>query len=238
MGKTLPTFTSLDLLRALYTELSAQVRPYWKTIVRVTLKKGGSYEESVVHTSANHNKLDRKGHRGARNVEAIRTFEETTSGSLYAPVSALGYRQMDYEWALNFKIDCDLARQKSGDIADGAAHYIADIAADTHIIKRRQALEEFKPRGRPPTKLNSKDMEERYSKLLKGSDKEEALAWIAQNKDRLDDTENDFVCDTRDDVALHFAVSISAGPEDETDEAFLDWLTKSGPTSNRKQEQD
>jgi hypothetical protein len=86
---------------------------------------------------------------------------------------------MDYEWALCFKIDCDLARQKTGSIEDAIVHYIQDAVAANAIIERRQNLEEIAGRGRPKKKSNFNDLKERYG------DDPETLAWLRQNRQRL-----------------------------------------------------
>lgn len=234
-------FTGLDILKALYSELSAPVLPYYKTLVRVHLAKGGSYEDTVVHTSENHAKLVSKGHRGARNVQELRRFTEYTCGSLYAPVSNLGYRQMDYETALNFKIDCDLARKKTGDITDGAVHYIAKLVSGDGIMARRETLVKYSARSRPPAKSNSQDLEERYGndKSLSTKDKDDLMAWIEVNREALDDPNNEFKHEAFLEKVLRSAVSISAGPDDLDDESFLDWLTRSESSAtktNRKPE--
>lgn len=222
-------FTGLGILKALYSELSAEIRPYYKTLVRVHLRSGGSYEDTVVHTSEKHAKLGSKGHRGAKNVQELRRFTEYTCGSLYVPLSSLGYRQMDYETALNFKIDCDLARKKTGRIADGAMHYLSGIVAGEGIMAKRETLGKYKAKSRPPTRSNSKDLLERYTNdpNLSTKDKDEILAWIEVNKEALDDSNNEFKHEAFLEKVLRSSVSISAGPDDLDDESFLDWLTRS-----------
>lgn len=226
MAKGLPTITSLDMLKAFYSELSAARRAYYKTLVRVVLKSGGSYEDAVVHTEERHTRLEKKGHKGAKSVDTIRAFIEFTAGTLYVPMSALGYKQMDYEWALNFKIDCDLARAKTGDISDGAVHYISDIAAGDHIIKRREVLSAMAPRGRPPKKSNYTDIKERYLRLKNTSqeEKKEIEAWLEVNREALDDPQGSFHHEAYTDKVLARSASISSGDVDLDREAFLDWL--------------
>lgn len=234
-NKTLPDFNSIDALKAIYSELSAPVQSYYKSLIRVILKTG-SYITSFVHTDKNNIKLSPKGWHGAKDVQLIQSFEEFTCGSLYAPVSMLGYRQLDYEWALLLKIDCDLARKKTGDIADGISHYISDIVAGDKIIRQRAVLEDLaKKRGRPKKKTNSQDIRERYitSKTSK-EDIDEIESWLAEHGDEIDGC-TDFDRETTPFKGAIFdkSVSLSSAPENVDEGAFVDWLIN-GKNNRRK----
>jgi hypothetical protein len=236
--KPVPNITSLDLLRSLYSELSAPFVPYFTTIIRIVWRDGSpDTEESVVHNGIiPASKLDRTNYRGAKSVTPVRDFVEETCGSLYAPVSALGYRSFDYGWALAFKLDCDLARKKTGDPMDGAAEYISDIAANDKILKRRNNLKEAKPGGRPAM-TNTDDLEERYLNKMKNltiEERKEIRAFLKKNQKELDASSDSFMHENyAPKTTMKDAVSISAGPPGVSDDAFLSWLLESADSSHR-----
>lgn len=237
MPKKLPPFNNLDLLRSIYQEISAPRLPYFKTIILKSYKGSPTpQEETVVHTDPDHIALTKAGHRNVSKVVVSRQFVEETIGSLYAPASVLGYRNLDYENALNFKIDCDLARQKTGDILDGAVHYISEAVTDDKIVRKRQNLNK---RGFRP-KPNSRDIEERYlaNPRISDSEKDEIRRWLKKNREKLDNSSN-FNRESYTGIVADRSVSASAGPDDLGDqEDFLSWLVYSPRTSNQKRRLD
>lgn len=225
-----PNITALDVLRALYQELSAPFVPYFITMLRIAWRDGSPDTEiAVTHDYEGVPKaaLDKANYRGAKSVTEDRHFVEETCGSLYAPVSTLGYRSFDYSWALAFKIDCDLAREKTGDPLNGAAHYISDIAADDKILHRRSILVKGPPSKGRPSKTNTEDLEERYLKRMKNltiAERKEITTFLERNRKKLDESNDlfrheDFLVPTE-----RQGISISAGPDDLDEENFLSWL--------------
>lgn len=247
-GKALPPVSSMDLLRSLYQELAAPFVPYFTTILKIAWRDGSpDTEEAITHQDKQipERALDKQNYSGASNVTPDRQFAEETCGSLYAPVSALGYRSFNYEWALLFKIDCDLARKKTGDIMDGASHYLSDIAAGDKIVQRRSVLNNY--HGGRFAKTNTEDLENRYLSKMKNLTKEERKeisAWLRKNKKKLNESqtgENSFRHEDYEPKVSKCSVSISSGPDDASDEAFLSWLlnaTSGGSKSSKKPQLD
>jgi len=236
-SKPAPNISSLDLLRSLYNELSANFEFHYKTIIRISWRDGSpDTEEFIIHRDPEipESKLDRKNYRGCKNVVPLRTFQEFTSGSLYSPVSALGYRNFSYEWALAFVIDCNLARQKTGNIDDALVHYISDVAAGDAIRKRRIILEENSTKRRQ-SKPNSEDLDERYLQKMKNlsvEERKEIKDFIKKNKKKLD-SDDSFQHEEYRPKIFRNSVSISAGPDDLDDENFLSWLVEKENNSRK-----
>lgn len=233
-----PNVTSLDLLRSLYQELSAPFIPYYKSIIRISWRDGSpDTEEVVTHgpEGVPEKFLNRSNYRGAKAVTVDRTFVEETCGSLYAPVSALGYRSFDYPWALAFKIDADIARMKTGDPVDGMAEYVSDVAADDKILKRRMILKKASNAGRPG-KTNTQDLEERYLEKMKNistEDRKEIAAFLKKNRRVLDSATDSFRHEDYKSRTDAYSISLSAGPEDLDQENFLSWLLEQADGSRR-----
>lgn len=240
----LPNITSLSLLKSLYQELSAPFQNYYKTILVVSWRDGSpDTEEIVIHgkDGVSPKLLERSYYHGAKSVKIDRTFIEQTAGSLYVPVSALGYRSLDYPWALSFKIDCDIARAKTGSTEDAMVHYVGDVAADDKIIKRRIILKEKSLAGRP-AKTNTQDLEERYLGRMKNltvAERKEIKEFIKKNKKALNSSDDSFRHEGYEPKTQKYSVSISAGPDDLDDENFLSWLLEQSEGNKRnKRKQD
>lgn len=234
-----PNISSLDLLKSLYSELAAPFIPYFVTILKISWRDGSpDTEEAITHgpDGVPESALDRSNYRGSKSITEDRSFVEETCGSLYAPVSALGYRSFDYSWALAFKIDCDLARKKTGSIEDAMAEYISDIAADDKIIKRRMVLREASAAGRPG-KTNTQDLEERYlQKMTNLSPKErkEIEAFLKKNQKKLDASEDSFRHEEYKSRTEAYSISISAGPDNLDQENFLSWLLEKSESDKKR----
>lgn len=226
-SKVLPPISSVDILKSAYSELSASRQPYLKSVII----KDNTEDQIETYTDENHRI---KKHKELRRSQKVRDFEEFTCGSLYAPVSTLGYKSFDYEWALCFKVDCDLAREKTGSIEDAMVHYISDLASNSKIIKRRSVLNSY--RGGRIRKTNSEDINERYLKRMKRltpDEKKEIKEWLKKNKEILDASQDSFQHEDYKSSVSAFSVSITAGPEESTDEEFLSWLVNSNAGSRR-----
>lgn len=187
--KRFPETSSIEELRNIYQKLSAPKRTYYKTLIRVHLRRG-SYLAWVIHTEPNNVNLTTKGYRNAvRVVPEYLTdaagnqipirLSSTTEGSLYGPLSSLSMG-MDYESALCFKIDCDLARTKTGNIEDALVHYIQESGVTELIAQKKKKLV-YKSKPGPNKKSNSSDLLDRY-----GRD-EETARWIKNNSEKLDE---------------------------------------------------
>jgi hypothetical protein len=187
-----PSFATLDELRQLYEELSAKHCPYYKSLVRVKLSKKSFVTRTIVH-SGPHADLDPKSHRGAVAVEVVSRHGEYTIGTLYTPQVSSCPRKMSPEWAVIFKIDCDLSRKKTGDIGPALAHYVSaagvERAPEVRRLRQKLQREPRKGEGRP-LGLKSHpvgDLLLRYGKKKGGAwDQEDFLtAWILANADAL-----------------------------------------------------
>jgi UDP-2,3-diacylglucosamine pyrophosphatase LpxH len=204
----LPDYNSIEQLKQIYNKLAAPVRTHYKTMVRVYLRHG-NYDVSVVHDDENHVGLKKKNYRNAVSVKPIMIkdgdgqkplkFQYTTAGSLYAPQSSLSYSGMSYPWALCFKIDCDLARKKTGDIEDAIIHYVSDFSIPD--IKRKK-LDALKSKAGRPRKSNYRDLKDRY-----GNDPE-VNKWLRENRKALN--RGNFSYDDYRNQVEQNSVSISA----------------------------
>jgi hypothetical protein len=131
--KNIDNYWRIERLKALYYELSAPVRHYYKTFIRIDLKKGGTYFETLIHDDPDHVKLQPKGHRNAKTVSVVKiadkphTVESFTVGLLYTAPKSSKFRSWDYETALCFKCDVDLARKRGLRMEDGILPYIDGI---------------------------------------------------------------------------------------------------------------
>jgi hypothetical protein len=218
MGKKKsPRVPTIAGLRALYHELSARRLPYYKTLVRVHLRRGGSFINSVVHLSDEHAELTTKGYRSQvskvvpltwtdhRGNTRVRRFEEYTCGALYAPMvtsNAVG-RAVDYEWALVLKIDADLAMKRTGEIDDGLVHYLGDIAV-AHNDELRLRREKYlnRPCAGRPHKSNTQDLLDRYG------DDPNVAAWIKSRRSNLDSDSCNFRHDDYEDQVSRDSVPL------------------------------
>lgn len=214
-----PTFSSMEALRSLYEELSFNPVPYYKTLVRVRLPKKAYVERSVVHLRSEHADLSVANWRGAVAVDKVRTFKEINAGALYVPATTGQTAELTPEMALIFKIDCDLARKKTGSIDPALAHYIADSAIRTgragnprKIQAEREKLERARDTrrergmdvgGRPRKYTNSQDLLARYGKKKKGGWdlEDEVTAFILANAETLD-ASTDFAYDEYRDPVM------------------------------------
>ena len=231
-----PNITSLDLLKSLYQELSAPFQKYYKTILVISWRDGSpDTEEIVIHEEDGvpEKLLERSHYRGAKSVRIARTFVEETAGSLYVPVSALGYRSFDYSWALAFKCDADIARNKTGFPEDAMVHYISDVAADDKILKRRMSLKGLSKAGRP-RRTNTEDLEDRYLNKMKNlsvEERKEISEFIKKNKKELN--ASSFRHDEYQPKTEKYSISISAGPDNLDEENFLSWLIEKMDNNRR-----
>ena len=220
MSKAAPAFKSLKAAKEFYNELSAPPQFIYKTVVKVypsTNRQAHAFIDVAVHTDPDNLRLSQFQRANPRRVEPayftdekgrkrLRQKKEFTSGSLYAPQSGHnGPGWVDYEWALCFKIDGDLARRKTGHVEDGLIHYIVDLdpASDKRMRKARKRLAKVNDSigGRLP-KSNSQDLTERY-----GRSDPEVLDWIKRNSAELDNA--DFSHDNYTDMVLRHAVPLS-----------------------------
>lgn len=212
MANMIPASSSIEELRTLYEELSAKREPYYKTLIRIWYPKKEFVEETVVHSRKEHVDLSPKNHPGCIRVECISSTTEWTMGGLYCAGVSTQRGVISSEWALIFKIDCDLARQKTGSIDAALVHYINKQTAeeDTPVSERirrdREKLERVRRAremaaraskewrgGRYKETTNSVDLLQRYGrKSLDGKydTSDAATAWILANAKTLDEDES------------------------------------------------
>jgi hypothetical protein len=209
------TVKSIDCLRELYKQLADLRRPYCKSRVRVVSRRD-QYEETVFHEDPDVISI-KKGYHQPLEVTPVEIVDsaghrhrltsiEYTVGSLYAPLASGNRRRgLGLEAALNFKIDCDLAKKKTGSIDDAFADYADDVVdRNTPFFeakRRRKKREQYRaskngdpasngqrkpgpgeedPNAGRPRKTNTEDLVERY-----GNDPE-AVAWVLAHSEALD----------------------------------------------------
>ena len=140
-------------LKNLYYELSAPIRYYYKSFIKVELKNGGHYFEAVVHDDPNdHYKLTTKGHRNAKRVSVVKNngeplvLKEFTCGLLYVPPTARKVRGMSFDDALCFVCDVDIARRKGLSIEEGVSAWLDDAVHEPTKPYKFQLLKELRER--------------------------------------------------------------------------------------------
>lgn len=149
----LDRYWQVERLKALYRELSAPKRFYYKSFVKVELKKGGFYFESVVHDNPDdHIKLTEKGHRNAKRVSVVKingveqVLEEFTCGLLYVPPTARKVKSMSYDDALCFVCDVDIARRNGKSMEEAVSAWIDGAIHEPTKPYKATLLKELKER--------------------------------------------------------------------------------------------
>lgn len=201
-----PSLSSTEALRQLYQELSAPESPYVKypnsrKKIAVTLTDEAGEETVRTHLGkpADYVEFSRPPSPAVEPAVFVdsagrkhrHVLEETTYGTLYTPQISSQPQAMTTEWALAFKVDCDLARKKTGSIDAALAEYAAaDSMAPKNIAP--EAGEPSRGKGGRPKKFtNADDLLVRYGKKTEsGGDwdtEDPTTAWILENARELTD---------------------------------------------------
>lgn len=149
--------------------------------------------------------------------EALRNLYKELCVALYGGTPTATMRQVGTEWALVFKIDCDMAREKYGSIDYAFPHYLnPDNLSDRMKALKAKVEQSVAARAAAPAaperrqvrrrKPNSADMLKRYGK------DPEAANWINANRAALDEDES-FTRDAVGDMVIHHARPLSAARE-------------------------
>lgn len=213
----------IEELRNLYEELSMKPTPYYKSYIRVRYPKKDFHDHMIVHLHKDHEELKVSNYRDAIGIDRTHTFVEINVGTLYTCPTSTADREMNMEWSLIFKIDCDLAKKKTGSIDSALAHYVSDSLIKTSpaystnkLLESRAKLEKNlvgpyaeteegvkkNPGGRPRKFSNSEDLLFKYGTKIDGQwDTEDLVtAWIIENKETLDASTEFFYDDYRSPV--------------------------------------
>lgn len=194
MNTPLPIFKTYAELRRLYKELSAEPRPLYKYPDASVRVAGGHVRRTRIRQTDERLGFQPRIYRDSSGRAHEHVFVEWTYGSLYTPQLSSGIGSLTTEWALCFKIDCDLARQKTGSIESAFAHYVSDAVAarDASVADAREALNAIAEArvgaGGRPRKTNADDLLDRYGRKTPDGSwdlTDETTRWILANADAL-----------------------------------------------------
>ena len=210
----------MEELRNLYEEISMKPAPYYKSYIRVKYPRKDFRDYMIVHLNKDHQDLKLSNYKDAVSIERTHTFVEMNMGTLYTCPTSTAEREMNMEWLLIFKIDCDLSKKKTGSIDSALAHYVSDALlkssptySTNRLLETRAKLEknivdpyadgEKKNLGGRPRKFsNSEDLLEKYgTKIGDNWDMTDVVtSWIFENKTVLDASTDFFYDDYRSPV--------------------------------------
>jgi hypothetical protein len=217
-----PSFSSRDELRDLYHELAyGQVGgtsntpvPYYKSVLKVFFPKKQMDWRVETYEREFPAEPRAKSDRGEIRAAVSRRFVEFTRGLLYNPQVTTQPRAYSSEWALTFKVDCDLSLRKYGSLDPAIDAYLGDRSALAGFRNARPpAPEPEEPRdpdknlgGRPRKYSNAQDLLERYgTKTKDGTWKitDESTLWILAHGSILNDDESFTHDEYRDPVTAN-----------------------------------
>lgn len=196
----------MEELRNLYEELSLKPVPYYKSYIRVRYPKKAFQDHMVVHLHEQHQELNTNHYKDAIGIDRIHRFVEFNVGTLYTCPTSTADREMNMEWSLIFKIDCDLAKKKTGSIDAALAHYVSDSLLKTsplystnrllesraklekNLVDPYEEMEKKNLGGRPRKYTNTEDLLEKYGTKIDGvwDESDMVTGWILENRDVLD----------------------------------------------------
>lgn len=208
----MPEFNSAEALIDFYRELSLPKMKYKKGVIEIEHSDGEIETQSIIYDDFGPEpKINRQNYPRTRRAGIVRTFDESWIGALYNTSPIDMARQIGPELALIFKIDCDLARAKTGSLDPAIDEYAVEGAGRNRLRAARIAMEaEIREASRNEStdktsrpkrrrrRSNVEDLRRRY-----GSDPT-ALEWIESHEAELNaaDDAKGFVADVHRDAVL------------------------------------